>query len=827
MRILIDLQAAQPRSNRVRGIGRYSISFAEALIREARDHEVWLVFGGGHPDSIGDLRTTFVDLVPEDRMRVFEVPLPVNELDPANFWRTRSAEFLREKFLADLRPDIIHVSSICEGATNEIVVSIGQFAPELVTSVLLYDLVPLLDPKSYLHNKFYERSYLRHLQFLRQANLVLTISESSRAEAIDVLHIPSDRVINIGAGVSAFGPEKTALGRDKALLERYRIDRPFVLYTGGADARKNIGGLIAAFASLPVSVRQEHRLVLAGTMTEQHQMELRSVAEAKGLRREEALFLGYVPDEDLAGLYSACSVFILPSFHEGFGLPLLEAMACGAPVLGSNTTSIPEIINRPDALFDPRQPQEMAQQITLVLTDQDFRRDLKVWGPERAKSFTWKNCARKALHTFETIHAKRTVRALNTSTFFPRRRRTLAIISPLLSETTPIARHMSNVLPHLQSYYDILCISNQPDTIDPWLAAIFPIKSLAWFENHALDIERILYVVGNGSSFQTASRLLQSAPGIVALLDSYLEHFPSETEINETQNVCRILFESYGYTALLAYQTQGRERALANFPCPANLLRNGVGVIARSQSDMDTMRKWSGISGSLNVRSLQTSEALTVFAEHAVASTARGYWSLVEDLYETSAIAREVELLRAIARIRTGNRPTTSDLAAVASSISLNRERIGPKRAFLDISAVARENPTMRQDEYPRNLLKTLLSVSSTDYLAEPVYAASATYRYARGWTYRFLGLHPVGYEDDIIGTSPGDIFLSVAPLSDTPAESVAWLEAQKNRGLIVYSLDAMTLEQNSQIQSLEQLLEVAAVRSGKSATILDKDSSP
>jgi hypothetical protein len=416
------------------------------------------------------------------------------------------------------------------------------------------------------------------------------------------------------------------------------------------------------------------------------------------------------------------------------------------------------------------------------------------------------------------------VHALNTSTntFFPRRRRTLAIISPLPSETTPIARHMSNVLPHLQSYYDILCISNQPDTIDPWLAAIFPIKSLAWFENHALDIERILYVVGNTSSFRTASRLLRTAPGIVALLDSYLEHFPSETESNETQNFRRILFESYGYTALLAYQTQGRERALANFPCPVSLLRNAVGVIVRSQSDMDNMRKWSGNSGSPNVRSLQTSETLTVLAEHAVASTARDYWNLLEDLYETSAIAREVKLLRAIARIRTDDRPTTSDLAAVASSISLNRERIGPKRAFLDISAVARENPTMHQDEYPRNLLKTLLSASSTDYLAEPVYAAGAAYRYARGWTFQFLGLDTIGCEDDIIESSPGDIFLSVAPLSDTPAESAAWLEAQKHRGLIVYSLDAMTLEQNSQIQSLEQLLEVAAVKSGKPATIAD-----
>ena len=117
--------------------------------------------------------------------------------------------------------------------------------------------------------------------------------------------------------------------------------------------------------------------------------------------------LGYVPDEDLRLLYASCSAFVFPSFHEGFGLPVLEAMACGAPVIGSNCTSIPEIINRKDALFDPRQPQDIANRLAEVLLNADLRQSLKTWGLERARMFTWEASARKALQAFEELHAKR------------------------------------------------------------------------------------------------------------------------------------------------------------------------------------------------------------------------------------------------------------------------------------------------------------------------------------------------------------------------------------------------------------------------------------
>src|ERR1700693_418164 len=145
MRILLDLQGAQTNS-RFRGIGRYSLALAQSIARDAGDHEVWLAQGGRFPDSIEPLRAAFARLIPPERIRVFEVPSHLAELEVANGWRMQAAELLREKFLADLRPDIVHVSSLFEGYGDDHVASVGRLDPNIRTAVTLYDLIPLLQP---------------------------------------------------------------------------------------------------------------------------------------------------------------------------------------------------------------------------------------------------------------------------------------------------------------------------------------------------------------------------------------------------------------------------------------------------------------------------------------------------------------------------------------------------------------------------------------------------------------------------------------------------------------------------------------------------------
>ena len=167
MRIVLDLQGAQSES-RFRGIGRYSLALAEAIATRRGQHEVWLALSGRFPDSIEPLRARFVDLVPAEHIRVFELPGPVAEADLANTWRMQAAELLREKFLADLRPDVVHLSTTLEGWGNETVVSVGRLDSTVPTAATLYDLIPLLRPETYLCNPAAKRSYLRHVQSLRR-----------------------------------------------------------------------------------------------------------------------------------------------------------------------------------------------------------------------------------------------------------------------------------------------------------------------------------------------------------------------------------------------------------------------------------------------------------------------------------------------------------------------------------------------------------------------------------------------------------------------------------------------------------------------------------
>ncbi|PLY13229.1 MAG: hypothetical protein C0628_07020 [Sulfurimonas sp.] len=144
MRIVIDLQGAQTES-RFRGIGRYSLSLAKAIARNAGEHEIWLALNGAFGESVLSLRDEFRDLIPQERIRVFEVPLPVAEHDPANSNRARVAEIIREYFLEQLNPDVVLLTSLFEGFLDDAVTSVGRFAKSYKTATILYDLIPYMD----------------------------------------------------------------------------------------------------------------------------------------------------------------------------------------------------------------------------------------------------------------------------------------------------------------------------------------------------------------------------------------------------------------------------------------------------------------------------------------------------------------------------------------------------------------------------------------------------------------------------------------------------------------------------------------------------------
>ncbi len=408
MRIVIDMQGLQTES-RYRGIGRYTQSFTQAIVRNRGEHEIMLVLNGFFPETIEPIRTVFNDMLPQTSIYVWHAVGPVKEGEEDNTLRRHTAELVREAFIQSLQPDLVHIPSLFEGYHEDAVLSIGRFDSQTPISVTLHDLIPLMNPEHYLDSNLRYATYYRNkIEQLGRANLLLTISDSSSQEALDWLQPLPSRMVNTSEAADAmFRVLKISPTDRQFLLNRLGITRPFILYSGGGDERKNLPRLIESYSLLPSMLRQRHQLVFAGRIPQGIVEDLQAHALRLGLEEGEFIFTDYIPDEELVQIFNLCHLFVFPSWHEGFGLPALEAMACGAPVIGANTSSLPEVIGYPQALFDPYDVRSITGKLQEVLTDNTFRMQLKKHAMQQAKCFSWDRSACIALTAWEQLVAER------------------------------------------------------------------------------------------------------------------------------------------------------------------------------------------------------------------------------------------------------------------------------------------------------------------------------------------------------------------------------------------------------------------------------------
>ena len=595
MRIVIDLQAAQSMS-RLRGVGRYALSLAEGIVRLRGEHEVIIALSGLFPSTIVPLRAHFSRLLPPDNIRVWYAPSPVAEADASNIWRAEAAKCLREAFLARLRPDVVLLSSLFEGHVDNSVTSIHHFDQTTPTAVILYDLIPLLYPSHYLARPEINAWYNEKIGYLKQANLILAISASAKEEvATAKLTISAASIINISSAASDCF-KKIHLDEDTTHLirARYQLHNDFLMYTGGIDHRKNIEGLIRCYALLPASLKNTHQLAIVCSIQPDEHQRLTTLLKQYHLTPTDVLFLGYVPDEDLVALYNLCKAFIFPSLHEGFGLPLLEAMLCGAPVIGSNSSSIPEVINYPDALFNPLSDTAIAAKIEAVLTDATFRERLITHGKQHAKTFSWDKTAKTALLAMEALvqspHKTR-------PTTPEKKRPTLAYLSPLPPEKSGIAIYSAMLLPALAEYYDIEVIVDQPEISDDWIKQHCPIRDVHWFLTHADTYDRVLYHMGNSTFHAHLFDLIKKIPGVVVLHDFYLSGILAHLEHTSPDTPCwsRALYHAHGYQALAArYHTTDLGEIINQYPCNQAVIHESLGLIVHANEPQKMAQHWLG-----------------------------------------------------------------------------------------------------------------------------------------------------------------------------------------------------------------------------------------
>lgn len=387
MRLGFDMQAIQS-VNSIGGIGVYNRSLLSHMIKLYPENEYELFFNGRY-----DLGQQPFVTAANTHIHTIQY-LHGNDLNPLNKYI-----HLANYELKGL--NLLHILSPFEPQAHT-VISSKLFTKTVVT---IYDFIPLIFKELYLPSSIHLKLYFDRLKILKSANLLLSISEATRRDAIELLGLAPEKIVNVGIAPSSDFRKLGSSSTIDALqiVQKHNIQGPFVMTVSNLDHRKNLVTLLKAFTSLPDFILREFSLIVICNSDPKYVERNSDVSELLNHGLARIKFLYFIPIDELVALYNTCHLFVYASLYEGGGLPAVEAMKCGAPVLASNTSSIPEYIGRADALFDPRDHASIADSMLHVLTNEAFRKELGQYGEEHARNFSWDGVAKRTMQAYEQV----------------------------------------------------------------------------------------------------------------------------------------------------------------------------------------------------------------------------------------------------------------------------------------------------------------------------------------------------------------------------------------------------------------------------------------
>ncbi len=760
MRILIDLQACQSQSAN-RGIGRYSFSLVNAMINLNTKHEIFIALSAAFPDTIAPLRQHFSKIIPQEQIVVWHAPLALNRYQEAIPDRIHAISVLKEAFFEQFNPDFILLTSLFEGFGDNAVTSVNLLKTNRPTAIILYDLIPMLYPETYLSNTKFKSYYNQKLSELKKANLLLSISASAKKEAITHLdELPAVEIIS-SAAETHFKKSEHSDKEKKDFLTRFGLNKDFLMYTGGIDPRKNIDGLISAFAKLPPSLLENHQLAIVCAIRPTDRARLTEHIKKQGLSAEHVVMTGFVTEDELVLLYNFCKAFIFPSFHEGFGLPILEAMQCGAPVIGSNCSSLPEAIGYEEALFDPKDRVSITEKIIKVLTDEEFRNKLIQHGEHQASLFSWSKTAQKTVEALERFKSNQsqpcspTQNKENAILSQKKSKPKLAFVAPCTANPNPITQKICMLLPELSKYYDVDIITDE-DKIEQKIAKNYSIKNASWFIKHAKHYARVLYHIGNSKQHAYQIQCIRVIPGVIVLHDFHLRELFPETAKSTA------LYDAHGYQALIA------EHETSNiYPCNYMFIQSAIGVIVHSQEALNLGKKWFNEPHDKPWFTIAAQEFLE---EKDAALYAQSYYSAIEQSYDVLQPEKIIKNLQKLSL-------SQEDLLITLESMIINQPPRAIKQILIDTTNLEKNHKS-----YWDKIIQ-LIHKPPNGYRIEPIYKKRAEpfFRYAKKQTIKHLQLPTHCEKDDIVSTRKQDIYI---PLITPTPEQKELFETLERRGV-------------------------------------------
>ncbi|HEY7312548.1 MAG TPA: glycosyltransferase family 1 protein [Gemmataceae bacterium] len=498
MHLLIDGQALQTSSSRLRGIGRYSSNLLRALAVARPDWRIEVVQNRALPP------------VPDDDLAglpVLNFPPP---LPAANEHREANERYYAD-WLTARGSDGVLVLSHCEGWEAVVPWFCG---PRPHVFGIAYDLIPLLYPEHYLTDYGTSNWYAHRFRHLLRCDALLAISEATARDVRTLGGEQAPPVVNIAGAVdplfAPLSPEEMAACAEP-VRQRHGLKREFLLYVGALDYRKNVRGAIRAFGALPVEHRRSLDLAVVCRMKPAQQESLMETARAAGVA-DELKLIDSPSDEELRALYQMCRLFFFPSLYEGLGLPVLEALHCGAPVVTADCSSLPEYAGPVSWRGDPTSPEAMARILQQALTEpRDARR------AEReafARTFNWRRTAERACAAIE--------RSIRRPAEPVRRRSRLAWVVPLTSETRSATEYALGLLPLLSERFDIELIAGPtpaapPETLSRDHLILTPQEVLG--RHAAAPFDLFVYQFASAPPPSYMLELLKQFPGLVLLND--------------------------------------------------------------------------------------------------------------------------------------------------------------------------------------------------------------------------------------------------------------------------------------------------------------------